>query len=109
MRSIFFDISFQFLSIYADGYVNVNSLYIKFLYNLFLPDVVSVSLAAFASEFFVLSVSFTQVEYDVPNKVEFVLIHASCEFMKTLHLYCITHNILTFYDIYYIYCIYLYI
>ena len=72
-------------------------MYIKFLYNFFLPDVVSVSLAAFTSEFCVLSVPFTQVEDDVPNKVEFVLIHASCEFMTTLHLYCITHNILTFF------------
>ena len=30
VRTIFFDISFHFFSIYEDAYVNVNSLYIKF-------------------------------------------------------------------------------
>ena len=39
-------------SIYADAYVNVNSLYIKFLFNFFLPDVASVSIAAFTCESF---------------------------------------------------------
>ena len=96
------------MSIYADGNINVNSLYIKFLYKFFSPEVVSVSLAAFTSEFFILSVPFTQVKDDVPNKVEFVLIHACCEFMKTLHLYCITHNILTFL-LYLLYLLYLFI
>ena len=70
-------------------------MYIKFLYNFFLPDVASVSIAAFTCESFLLSVPLTHVEDDVANKVEFVLIDASCEFTKTLHLYCITHN--TFY------------
>ena len=78
MRTIFFDISFQFFSIYTDAYVNVNSLYIKFLYNFFLPDVASVSIAAFTCESFLLSVPLTHVEDDVANKVEFVLIDASC-------------------------------
>ena len=96
MRTLLFDSSFHFFSIYADAYVNVNSLYINFLYNFFLPDVVSVTLAAFTSELLVLSVPVTQVEDVVPNKVEFVLINASCELMKTLHLYCITHNTVTF-------------
>ena len=72
VRTIFFDISFQFFSIYADAYVNVNSLYIKFLYNFFLPDVASVSIATFTCESFVLSVPLTHVEDDVANKVEFV-------------------------------------
>ena len=94
---------------YADAYVNVNSLFIKFLYNFFLPDVASVSITAFTCESFVLSVPLTQVEDDVANKVEFVLIDANGEFTKTLNLYCITHNTLTFYYIYYMYGIYSYI
>ena len=39
VRTIFFDISI--FSISEDAYVNVNSLYIKFLFNFFLPDVSS--------------------------------------------------------------------
>ena len=74
--TIFFDISFQFLSIYEDEYINVNSLYIKFLFNFFLPDVISVSPPPFPSEFVVLSVAFTHVDDDVPNKVQFLLINA---------------------------------
>ena len=46
MRTIFFDISVHF-SIYEDAYVNVNSLYIKFLYNFFLPDVASAAISSF--------------------------------------------------------------
>ena len=84
-------------------------MYIKFVYNFFLPDVASVSIAAFACESFVHSVSLTHVEDDVANKVEFVLIDASGEFTKTLNLYCITHNTLTFYYICYMYGIYSYI
>ena len=64
-RTIFFDI----FSIYADTYVNVNSLYIKFLYNIFLPDVASVAIAAFAFVSIELSVPFTLVEGDEANKV----------------------------------------
>ena len=57
-----------FFSIYADTYVNVNSLYIKFLYTFFLPDVASVAVAAFTFVSIVLSVSFTLVEGDEANK-----------------------------------------
>ena len=39
----------------------------------------------------------THVEDDVADKVEFVLIDASGEFTKTLNLYCITYNTLTFF------------
>ena len=46
-------------------------MYIKFLYNFFLPDVASVSIAAFICESFLLSVPLTHVEDDVANKVEF--------------------------------------
>ena len=99
---------FPFFSIYADAYVNVNSLYIKFLYNFFLPDVASVSIAAFTCESFVLSMPLTHVEVDVANKVQVVLIYASCEFTTTLNLYCIT-ILWLFYYIYYIYGIYSYI
>ena len=67
MRTIFFDISFHFFSIYQDAYVNVNSLYIKFLYNFFLPDVASVSITAFTFVSFVLSLPLTLVEDDVAN------------------------------------------
>ena len=56
-------------SIYEDAYVNVNSLYIKFLYNFFLPDVTCVSIAAFTFVLIVLSVPFTLVEGDEANKV----------------------------------------
>ena len=51
-----------FFSIYVDTYVNVNSLYIKFLYNFFLPDVASVAIVAFTFVSVVLSVPFTLVE-----------------------------------------------
>ena len=106
--TIFFDISVQFLSIYEDGYINVNSLHIKFLLNFFSPDVISDTPSPFPSEFSVLTVAFTQVD-DVPNKIEFPLIHACCEFTIIVHLYCFTHNMLISYDIYDTYCIYLYI
>ena len=58
-----------FFSIYQDEYVNVNSLYIKFLYNIFLPDVASDSIAAFTFVSLVLSVPLTLVEDDEANKV----------------------------------------
>ena len=45
----------SFFSIYQDAYVNVNSLYIKFLFNLFLPDVASASMAPFTFVSLVLS------------------------------------------------------
>ena len=69
VRTIFFDISFHLFSIFQDAYVNVNSLYIKFLYNFFLPDVASASIAAFTFVSFVLSVPLTLVEDDAANKV----------------------------------------
>ena len=79
-------------SIYQDVYLNVNSLYIKFLYNFFLPDVASTSIAAFMFVSLVLSVPLTFVEDDEANKVQFVLIDASGELTETLNVYCITHN-----------------
>ena len=56
-------------SIYQDAYVNVNSLYIKFLYNFFLPDVASASITAFTIISFVLSVPLPVVEDYVADKV----------------------------------------
>ena len=58
-----------FFSIYQDAYVNVNSLYIKFLYNLFLPDVASASMAPFTFVSLVLSLHVMLVEDDEANKV----------------------------------------
>ena len=69
VRTILFDIFFQFFSIYQDVYVNVNSLYIKFLYNLFLPDVASASMAPFTFVSLVLSLHVMLVEDDEANKV----------------------------------------
>ena len=69
VRTIFFDISFHFFSIYQDAYVNVNSLYKKFLYNLFLPDVASASMAPFTFVSLVLSLHVMLVEDDEANKV----------------------------------------
>ena len=58
-----------FFSIYQDAYVNVNSLYIKFLYNFFLPDVASASIAAFTFVSPVLSLHVMLVEDDEANNV----------------------------------------
>ena len=57
-----------FLS-YKDAYVNVNSLYIKFLYNLFLPDVASAAIASFMFVSLVQYVNVMLVEDDTANKV----------------------------------------
>ena len=95
---MFLDI-FPFYSIYQDAYLNVNSLYIKFLYKFFLPDVASASIAGFMLISVVLSVAFTVLEDDKANKVQFVLIDASGELTETLNLYCITNNTLPFYYI----------
>ena len=81
-------------SIYQDAYLNVNSLYIKFSYTFFLPDVASASIAGFKFVSLLLSMTFTVVEDDEANKVKFVLIDASAELTETLNLYCITHNTL---------------
>ena len=56
-------------SIYEDAYVNVNSLYIKFLYNFFLPDVASAAIASFMFLSFVPSFNVILVEDDEANKV----------------------------------------
>ena len=94
MLELYFLTYLSIFSIYQDAYVNVNSLYIKFLYTFFLPDVASASSAAFTFVSLVLSVPLTLVEDDEVNKVQFVLIDASHELTKTLNLYCITHNTL---------------
>ena len=98
-----------FLSIYQGAYVNVNSFYIKFLYNFSLPDVASAAIASFTFVSVVAYVNVMLVKDDAANKVSFVLIDASGAFTKTLNLYCITHNTLPFYHIYYIYSTYSYI
>ena len=54
---------------YQDANVNVNSLYIKFLYNLFLPDVASAFMAPFTFVILVLSLDVMLVEDDEANKV----------------------------------------
>ena len=69
VRTIFFDIFFPFFSIYQDVYLNVNSLYIKFLYKFFLHDIASSSVAGFMFVTLVLSVICTFVEDDEANKV----------------------------------------
>ena len=84
-------------SLYQDAYLNVNSLYIKFLHTFFIPDVASASTAGFKLVSVVLSVTFTVGEDDETNKVQFVLIDASGELTETLKLYCITNNTLPFY------------
>ena len=83
MLELYFLYIFPFFSICQDAYSNVNSLYIKFLYKFFLPDVASASIAGFKFVSLVLSVPLTVVEND-----------------------CITNNTLSFYYIYYIYEIY---
>ena len=60
---------FACFSIYQDAYVNVNSLYIKFLYNFFLPDVSSSSKSAFMFLSLLLSVPITLLPDDEANKV----------------------------------------
>ena len=79
---------------YQDTYLNVNSLYIKFLHKFFLPDVASASITAFNLVSIIFSVTFTVVEDDKANKVQFVLIDASSELTETLNLYFITNNTL---------------
>ena len=66
-------------SVYQDAYLHVNSLYIKFLYTFFLHDVASASIAGFKLVSVVLSVTFTEVEDDEANKVQFVLIDTNVE------------------------------
>ena len=78
-------------SIYQYAYLNVNSLYIKFLQKI-LPDIASASIAGFKLELVFLSVTFTVIANDEANKVYFVLIDASSKLIETLNLYCITHN-----------------
>ena len=95
---------FPFFLIYQDAYLNVNSLYIKFLHMLFLPDVASASIACFKFVSVVLSVTFTMGEDDEANKVQFVLIYPSGELTETLNFYCITNNTLPFVS--HIICIY---
>ena len=68
MRTIFFDISVHFFSIYEDALVNVNSLYIKFLYNFFLPDVSSLVIPSFMFLSLIPSFDVIVVENDDTNK-----------------------------------------
>ena len=68
VRTIFFDISFHFFLIYQDAYLNVNSLYIKFLCMFFLPDVASSSIADFMFVTLALPVTCIFVEDDEANK-----------------------------------------
>ena len=80
------------------------------MYKFFLPDVASASIAGFMLVSVVLSLTFTVVEDDEVNKVQFVLIDASGELTETLNLYCITNNTLPFFIMYNIYmkCINIY-
>ena len=96
MLELYFLDIFPFFPIYLDAYLNVNSLYIKFLYKVFLLDVVSASISGFKFVSLLLSVTCPVVEDDEANKVQFVLIDASGELNETLNLYCITHNTLPF-------------
>ena len=67
--TIFFDIFFHFFSTYQDAYLNVHSLYIKFLYKFFLADVASSSIAGFMFVTLILPVTCTFVEDDEADKV----------------------------------------
>ena len=69
MLGLIFLHMFPCFSIYQDAYVNVNSLYINFLYNIFLPDVSPSSKSAFMILSLLLSVPFTLLADDVANKV----------------------------------------
>ena len=69
MLALYFLYFFPFFSIYQDAYLNVNSLYIKFFYNFFLPDVAPAAIAAFMFVSLVLSVHVMLVEDDEANKV----------------------------------------
>ena len=68
MRTIFFDISVHF-AIYEDACVNVNSLFIKFLYNIFVPDVSSLAIPSFMFLSGIPSFDVIVVEDDAANKV----------------------------------------
>ena len=69
MLELYF-LTFLFIfSIYEGAYVNVNSLYIKSLYNILLPDVASASMAPFKFVSLVLSLHIMLVEDDEANKV----------------------------------------
>ena len=67
MLELYFLTFLSIFSVYQDAYVNVISLYIKFLYNFFLPDVASASTAAFTFVSFVLSFHVMLVEDDEAN------------------------------------------
>ena len=70
MLELYFLTCLTIFSIYQDVYVNINSLYIKFLNNFFLPDVAaSASIVAFRFVSLVLSMPLTLVEDDEANKV----------------------------------------
>ena len=69
MLELYFLGYLSIFSIYQDAYLNVNSLYIKFLYKFFLPNVPSASIAGFKFVSLVLAVTFTVVEDDEANKV----------------------------------------
>ena len=69
MLALYFLTFLSIFSIYEDAYVNVNSLHIKILYNIFLPDVASAAIAAFTFVSLVLAVHVMLVEDDDANKV----------------------------------------
>ena len=56
-------------SIYEDAYGNVNSLHIKFLYHIFLPDVASPAIPSFMCLSLVQSFDVIIAEDDEANKV----------------------------------------
>ena len=69
MLELYFITHLSMFLIYQDAYVNVNSLYIKFLYTFFFLDVSSSSIAAFMFLSLLLSVPLTLVVDDEANKV----------------------------------------
>ena len=88
-----------FLSIFSiseDAYVNVNSLYIKFLYNFFLPNVSSPAIPSVTFLSLVQSFDIIFAVDDEANKVHFVLIDTIGVLTQTLNSYCIIHNTLPF-------------
>ena len=69
MSELYFLTFLSMFPIYEDAYVNVNSLYVKFLYNFFLPDVASPAIPSFMFLSLVQSFDVIVVEDDEANKV----------------------------------------
>ena len=68
MQELYFLTFLSIFSIYEDAYVNVNSLYIMFLYNFFLPDVASAAIPSFMFLSLISSFHIIFVEDDEANK-----------------------------------------